>query len=60
MIPTYLWKVNSGRIVKGKGTSKIEVDLKEAKGEKLTATVIVRGFDPSCPTESSCSSEIKP
>jgi hypothetical protein len=45
---TYYWTVNWGKIISGQGTSKIEVEHKDKWGEKLTATVSLGGYDPSC------------
>jgi hypothetical protein len=52
---SYYWTVNWGKIIGGQGTSKIEVEHKERWGEKLTATVTVGGYDPSCNAQASCS-----
>lgn len=52
---SYYWTVNWGKIISGQGTSKIEVEHKERWGEKLTATVTVGGYDPSCNAQASCS-----
>jgi hypothetical protein len=58
---SYRWKVNWGKIISGEGTDTIEVQLKERWGENLIATVDVGGAaDPSCITESSCKSKIRP
>ena len=58
--PTFYWKVNAGRIVKGQGSREIQATTTGANGfEKITATVEVGGFDPSCATTSvSCSTKI--
>lgn len=58
--PTFHWKVNAGRIVKGQNSREIEVTTKGANGfEQITATVEVGGFDPSCVTTIvSCSTKI--
>jgi len=54
----YDWTVNWGEIASGQGTARIEVKLKEDWGEKLTATVFVGGYDPSCWAKGSCSSKM--
>jgi hypothetical protein len=53
------WRVNLGEIVKGQGTRKIKVRLEPRwyPGD-LTATVSVRGLDPSCLSEASCTSNV--
>ena len=58
--PTFYWTVNAGRIVKGQDSREIEVTTTGANGfEKITATVDVGGFDPSCATTTvSCSTKI--
>ncbi len=58
--PAYFsWKLNAGRIIKGQHTREIEASTKGADGfEKITATVEVGGFDPSCLTVVSCSTKI--
>jgi len=52
---TYYWTVNWGKIISGQGTPQIEVEHKEKWGEKLTATVHLGGYDPSCFAQASCS-----
>ena len=52
---TYYWAVNWGKIISGQGTPQIEVEHKEKWGEKLTATVHLGGYDPSCFAQASCS-----
>lgn len=58
--PTFYWKLNAGRIIKGQNTPEVEATTKGADGfEKITATVQVGGFDPSCAgTIVSCSTKI--
>ena len=57
---SFRWKLNAGRIVKGQHSREIEASTKGADGfEKITATVEVGGFDPSCAsTVVSCSTKI--
>lgn len=57
--PSFHWKLNAGRIVKGQGGREIEASTTGADGfEKITATVEVGGFDPSCITTVSCTTKI--
>jgi hypothetical protein len=57
--PSYRWKVNAGRIVKGQYTPEIEATTTGANGfDKITATVEVDGVDLSCSTIVSCSTKI--
>lgn len=57
---SFYWKINAGRIVKGQNTSRIEANTTGANGfDKITATVEVGGFDPSCSgTTVSCDTKI--
>ena len=57
---SFYWTVNAGRIVKGQNTRRIEASTTGANGfDKITATVEVGGFDPSCTgTTVSCSTNI--
>jgi thiol-disulfide isomerase/thioredoxin len=57
--PSFNWKVNAGRIINGQHSPVIEATTKGADGfDKLTATVEVGGFDPSCITTAICSTKI--
>lgn len=57
--PTFHWKLNAGRIVKGQNGREIEAATTGANGfDSITATVEVRGFDPSCITTGSCTTRI--
>jgi Big-like domain-containing protein len=57
--PSFHWKLNAGRIVKGQNGREIEATTTGANGfDNITATVEVRGFDPSCITTGSCSTRI--
>ena len=57
--PTFRWKLDSGRIVKGQATREIEAATTGADGfDSITATVEVGGVDPSCITTASCSTKI--
>lgn len=57
--PSFHWKLNAGRIVKGQNSREIEVTTTGADGfDSLTATVQVGGFDPSCVTTASCTTKL--
>lgn len=57
--PSFHWKLNSGRIVKGQNGREIEAATTGARGfDYITATVEVGGFDPRCSTNASCSTKI--
>lgn len=57
--PTFYWKLNAGRIVKGQNSREIEANTYGANGfEKITATVQVGSADPSCINIASCSTKI--
>ena len=57
--PTFNWKLNAGRIVKGQNSREIEVTTTGADGfDSITATVQVGGFDPSCVTTASCTTRL--
>lgn len=57
--PSFYWKLNAGRIVKGQYGREIEVTTTGANDfEKITATVEIGGFDPSCFMTGSCSTKI--
>jgi Big-like domain-containing protein len=57
--PSFRWKLNAGRIVKGQYGPEIEATTTGANGfYKITATVQVGGFDPACITTASCSTKI--
>jgi hypothetical protein len=56
---TYNWTVSAGAISSGQGTSVITLEeTKELGGQWVTATVDVRGFDPSCQIFDSCTTTI--
>ncbi|HEX8891284.1 MAG TPA: hypothetical protein VF779_19205 [Pyrinomonadaceae bacterium] len=52
--PTYNWSITAGTVVRGQGTSKIEVDTTGAGDKKLKATVLIDGLNPECDREGSC------
>ena len=57
--PTFHWKLNAGRIVKGQYGPEIEATTTGANGfDEITATVEIRGIDPSCFYPKSCSTKI--
>ena len=58
--PSFNWKINAGRIVKGQHSPEIEVSTTGAAGfDYITATVNVGGFDPSCAgTIATCTTKI--
>jgi hypothetical protein len=58
--PTYNWSVSAGTITSGQGTSTITVDTTGLGGQSVTATVTAGGFDPSCSTASSCTTNVRP
>jgi len=57
--PTYNWTVSAGTISSGQGTSTITVDTTGLGGQTVTATVDAGGFDPSCSTSASCTTQIE-
>ena len=58
--PSFVWKTNAGRIVKGQHSREVEISAASAEGfDNITATVNVRGYDPSCTgTEVACTTKI--
>jgi hypothetical protein len=53
--PTFNWTVSAGTISSGQGTGSITVDTTGvAGGTTITATVDVGGYDRSCATSASC------
>ena len=46
--PTYTWSVTAGKTIGGQGTKKIVVDASDLRGQSITATVTVGGYDPKC------------
>ena len=57
--PSFRWTLNAGRIVKGQDSREIEATTTGASGfDGITATVEVRGFDPSCSMTGSCTTKI--
>jgi hypothetical protein len=55
---SYTWVTDAGKIVRGKYENRMTLDLLGFPFEKVTGTVIVRGYDPSCPTVVSCTTRI--
>jgi hypothetical protein len=56
--PTFNWTVSAGTISSGQGTSTITVNVEGLGGQTVTATVDVGGYDRSCSTSSSCSTQV--
>ena len=57
---SYRWRTSSGKIVAGKNENKLTVKPLGVPFETVTATVSVRGANPSCTgTEASCTTTIK-
>ena len=59
---TYVWTVSDGTILKGQGTSMIEVKPSIGWNKEVTATVEIGGLDPNCncQTTSSFTTQIRP
>ncbi len=57
--PTFNWTVSAGTIESGQGTSSITVNTSGVTGP-ITATVDVGGYDRSCSTSASCTSNLPP
>jgi hypothetical protein len=55
--PVFLWHVSSGRIA-GQVGPVLRIKANGSPGEVITATVRVKGIDPTCSSEASCASEI--
>ena len=59
--PTYNWFISDGEIISGQGTSSISVSTTNLKaGTSITATLDVGGFERSCSTSESGTTQIKP
>jgi hypothetical protein len=56
--PTYNWTVSAGTIESGQGTSTITVSTAGLGGQTVTATVDVGGYDRSCSTSDTCSTQV--
>ena len=56
---SYNWSSDAGRIVEGRFEQKMTLDLLRFPFEKVTATVSVGGYDPSCINQASCTTRIK-
>lgn len=50
---TYQWSVSSGKIIDGQGQDRITVDVSEAKENKVTAEVEVKGLSAECQEKAS-------
>ena len=58
-VPTFTWKVSTGRILAGQDTAKIVVDVGKSKTDELTVTVEIGGTDLSCNCPTSLSHVVK-
>lgn len=57
--PSFHWKLNAGKIVKGQNEFEIEASTTGANAfDSITATVEVTGYDPSCQMTASCTTRI--
>lgn len=56
--PTYKWSLSAGKIISGKATSKITVDVSGLSHDSVTGTVSVGGFNRGCFTVASCTTEV--
>lgn len=57
--PSFRWKLNAGRIVKGQYGREMEATTTGANGfDNITGIVEVGGFDPSCITTGRCTTKI--
>ncbi len=52
--PTYKWSVTAGKIISGKATQKITVDVSGLTLDSITGTVSVGGAHKLCATTASC------
>lgn len=52
--PIYKWKVSAGKITRGEGTGSITVDISNAVGQSVSATVEIVGYEPLCMMEAVC------
>lgn len=57
---TYRWSLSAGKIISGKGTSKIVVDVSSIRAGSVTGTVKLGGVNPACFTVASCKIEVNP
>src|SRR6185312_5778834 len=58
--PTYNWVISAGSIVKGQGTSTIEVETNKLGTQTITATVELGGFRRTCANTYSASAYVVP
>ncbi|HEX6729949.1 MAG TPA: hypothetical protein VF074_08055 [Pyrinomonadaceae bacterium] len=56
---SYSWTTDAGTIVRGEHEGRMIVDISLQPLEKVTASVIIGGYDPSCISEASCTTKIK-
>lgn len=59
IMPTYKWKLSAGKIISGRATRKITVDVSRLSHESVTATVSLRGLNPLCSADASCMTQIR-
>lgn len=55
---TYEWSLSAGKIISGKATPKIVVDVSDLNNDSVTATVKIGGVNPSCITDASCTIQL--
>lgn len=55
---THRWKTSAGNIVKGQGSSIIEVDLSETDDTRISASVQIEGLAPECNNYDFASTEV--
>jgi hypothetical protein len=58
--PTFNWTVSAGTITSGQGTGSITVDTTGLGGQTVTATLDVGGYDRTCATSASCTTQVLP
>jgi hypothetical protein len=56
---TYSWSVINGKVIGGRRRNKARIRATGSPGDEITATVSVRGLDPSCSHQASCASTIE-
>jgi hypothetical protein len=60
VILQYKWTVSGGEILERQGTTKIKVDTLGFAGEKIKATLTVRGLPKRCKNKASATGFVKP
>jgi hypothetical protein len=56
----YQWSLSAGRIRKGQGHLRIEVDTVGLEGQRIVATVEIAGLPPEVSRTASCTTEVLP